>query len=295
MHETEWYSKRRETPLPNGDPMKQKNSTFTILVFIFVLSVLFVLPSTAESSTAAPQLPHAFYGSIEAGGSPVNSGLSVEAVGPGVISGVNGNPIMTSLGAYGEPGPMGEKLLVQGDVESGTPIEFYVGGMKAEVFPVATNGPWLEAYPYLPGEVTELNLRIASQPSVGETREPTPVQTRISSGQVPTISGYSGPALPQPEVIATLQPGEIPGTQTQIGEPTGTGQSSQLGEQGGESSGNSVQGGPEAGNPSSVVPVATGSSPSLLIGAGIVAFLVIIGVVAYFISRKKSEDKKKEG
>lgn len=282
-----------KNPFTYGDPMKQKNYIFALLVFIVLLSVLFVLPSTAESSPEAPQLPHAFYGSIEAGGSPVNPGLSVEVVGPGVMSGVSGNPIITTTGAYGTPGPMGQKLLVQGDIEPGTPLEFYIGGAKAEIYPVATNGSWLEAYPYIPGEVTELNLRITSQPSVIETREPTSVQTRIPSGQVPVISGYSGPALPQIEVVATYQQVDVPVTQTQAGEQAEPGSSSQPEAQGGESSGTPAPGGQEAGNPSSVVP-ATGSGSSMLIGAAIVAFLVIIGAVAYYMRRRKPEDEKKE-
>jgi hypothetical protein len=206
----------------------------------------------------------------------VNPGIPVEAVGPGVISGVSGNPIASGSGAYGAPGPIGSKLIVQGDIESGTPIEFYVGGEKAEVFPVATNGPWLEAYPYLPGEVTELNLRISSQPSTGVTREPTPVQTRIPSGQVPTISGYSGPALPRPEVVAVNQGDSSQENPAQLlSSPTITP---------GDSSGNPV-GGDQQIDTTSPIPLATKSS-GILSGTAIVAFLVIIGMAVYQKSRR---------
>jgi len=273
--------------------MKKRDSSISALILGLVLLVLFVLPAAAESTSAAPQLPHAFIGMVEVEGLSAPDGLIVEAVGPGVRSGTQGNPVTTLTGGvYGRIGMADQKLLVQGDIESGTPIEFYVGGVKAEVFPVAANGPWLEAYPYLPGEVTELNLRITSQPAAGQTREPTPVQTRIPSGQVPSVSGYPGPGLPQPEVIATLQPGEVPVTQTQAGEGAGPPVTTQSGTPEGESSGTSLQGSPEAGTPSPIAP--TGGSSSLFIGAAIVAFLVIIGAVAYVVSRKKSKDEKQE-
>jgi hypothetical protein len=275
--------------LLHGDSMKKRDSSISALILGMVLLVLFVIPAAAESTSAAPQLPHAFIGMVEVEGLSAPDGLIVEAVGPGIRSNTQGNPVTTLTGGvYGRIGMAEQKLLVQGDIESGTPIEFYVGGVKAEVFPVATNGSWLEAYPYLPGEVTELNLRITSQPAAGQTREPTPVQTRIPSGQVPAIPGYSGPDLPQPEVIATYQP-----TQTQAGEGTGPDVSSQPGTQEEESSGTSIQDSQGAGTPSSVVP-AVGSSSNLFIGAAIVAFLVIIGAVAYYMSRKKPEDEEKE-
>ena len=258
-----------------------------MMILGLVLLVL-VVPASAQSTSAAPQLPHAFIGMVEVEGLSAPDGLIVEAVGPGVHSGVSGNPVSTlSGGVYGRIGMTEQKLLVQGDIETGTPIEFYVSGVKAEVFPVATSGPWLEAYPYLPGEVTEMNLRIVSQPSVGGTREPTPVQTRIPSGQVPTVAGYSGPALPQPEIVATYQPGEAPAD----AQPTATSQETgQPSAQGGESIGTPVQGGQET---DSAIP-ATRSVPGMLTGTAIVAFLVIIGSAVYQESRKKPEEKKEK-
>ena len=270
-----------------GDIMKQKSST-SFLILGLVLLALSVVPAAAQSTSASPQLPHAFYGMVEVDGLSAPDGLIVEAVGPGVYSGTSGNPVTTLAGGvYGSIGMTEQKLIVQGDIESGTPLEFYVGGVKAEVYPVATNGPWLEAYPYLPGEVTELNLRIASQPAAGQTREPTPVQTRIPSGQVPTVSGYPG-TLPQPEVIGTYQPGEVPVTQPATGQET----SAQTVPQGGESTGTPVQGGQET--ESTPASPATTSAPGMLTGTAIVAFLVIIGAAVYRTSRKKSEDKNKE-
>lgn len=266
--------------------MKQRKSSTSIITLGLVLLVL-VVPAAAQNTSAAPQLPHAFIGIVEVEGLSAPDGLVVEVVGPGVQSGISGNPVSTlSGGVFGRLGMTEQKLLVQGDVESGTPLEFYVGGVKAEVFPVATNGPWLEAFPYIPGEVTELNLRIISQPSVGGTREPTPVQTRIPSGQVPAIAGYTGPALPQPEVIATYQPGEAPADS----QPTVPlqGDSGQPSSQGGSTTAPG-QSSPET---DSAIP-ATRSVPGMLTGTAIVAFLVIIGAAVYQRSRQ-TEEKKEE-
>ncbi len=278
------HEKGGDNPPPYGDYMKQRNSTISFVILGLVVLAMVIIPASAQSSSAAPQLPQAFYGSVEVNGSPVAPDLSVEATGPGIVSGISGNPVMTTSGSYGAPGPVGSKLLVQGDIEAGTPIEFYVGGVKAEVFPVATNGPWIEAFPYLPGEVTELNLRILSQPSAGVTREPTPVQTRIPSGQVPTVPGYTGPALPQPQVIATYQPGEAPADS----QTTSPGQEGQPASQGGESPDGSVPGGQET-DTTPPLP-ATTSAPGMLTGTAIVAFLVIIGTAVYQTSRKKREE-----
>ncbi|HPD11055.1 MAG TPA: hypothetical protein PLN56_08670 [Methanoregulaceae archaeon] len=254
-----------------------------LLGIVLLLSVLALFPSVADSMATAPMLPHAFHGSIVAGDSPVSPGLTIEATGPGVKSGISGNPIVTGNGAYGTPEAMGEKLLVQGDVEIGTPLEFYVGGAKAEVYPVSTNGPWLEAYPYVPGDVTELNLRIASQPSAGVTREPTPVQTRIPYGQVPAIAGYSGPALPTPPIVTTYLPGQPPAVTTQAV----PGQEGQV-----QPPGTPAPGGQESGESQGLPPPT--KSAGLLSCTAIGALLVIIGAAAYYRDRWNPEDRDRQ-
>jgi hypothetical protein len=257
-----------------------------LLGTVLALSFLVLFPSVADSTPTAPLLPQTFYGSILAGESPVNPGLTLEATGPGVITEIPGNPIVTATGAYGSPDPMGEKLLVQGDIEIGTPIEFYVGGAKAEVFSVSTNGPWLEAYPYVPGEATELNLRIASQPAVGVTREPTPVQTRIPYGQVPAVAGYSGPPLPKPELVTTYVPGQIPVGTT----PVAPGQegSVQPASPGGVPGSTPAPGGQE-----SDLPVST-KSAGMLPCTAIGALLVIIGAAAHYRDRLVLEGENRQ-
>ena len=50
--------------------------------------------------------------------------------------------------------------MVQGSIEKGAPIVFFIDGKQAEVFDVAAGGQWQETYPFKPGRVTNLNLRV---------------------------------------------------------------------------------------------------------------------------------------
>ncbi|MDI9632896.1 MAG: hypothetical protein QFX32_02435 [Methanolinea sp.] len=147
--------------------------------------------SSAEGpGTAYPLLPHSFYGSVSAAGSPVPDGVRIEATGPGVRGGVPGNPVYTCEGKYGSPDPFAQRLEVQGTMEPGTELAFLVGGVRAEVRPAGQGGEWMAGYPYSPGEVTALDLRV----SVPVTPDPdfrgaggSPVSAShgTSPGQVP--------------------------------------------------------------------------------------------------------------
>ena len=76
-----------------------------------------------------------------------------------MLTGIQGNPlVVTVAGRYGGRTFSESKLLVQGDVQDGTPIEFYVRGMKAEV--AVPGGSWQTSYPFASGLITELNLRV---------------------------------------------------------------------------------------------------------------------------------------
>ncbi len=164
--------------------MKPNKICPALVVLALSLIVLLGIPAVTADE-AAPQLPQGFYGKVEAGSSPVGPGLIVEAVGPGVSSKMDGNPVTTLAdGSYGVLDFTSQKLIVQGDIEAGTPLTFYVGATQAEVYDVAAGGPWNTTYSFQPGEITELNLRIASMPAAGQTREPTPVQTIVASSTV---------------------------------------------------------------------------------------------------------------
>jgi PKD repeat protein len=108
-------------------------------------------------STIIPQLPHSFYGTATLqDGAPAPVGTNITAIVTGVIY-KNGNPFtITTPGFYGGSGAGDPKLQVQGSIENGAPIKFYIGGSLAEV----NNGSgWMESYPYTSGAGTELDLR----------------------------------------------------------------------------------------------------------------------------------------
>ena len=267
--------------------MNQSNYLM-VFVFLCLTSSLVIFPTSANSITAQPLLPHEFYGNIGVQGNPGNSGLEIVAVGGGVITGITGNPIISSAGSYGSEGVMGQNLLVQGDIEPGTPLEFYVSGIPAEVYEVAAGGPWEANYSYTPGERTELNLRITMLPSAGQTREPTPIQTRLPVEQIPAGYIYTGPGLPQPIIVETFIPGQNTGNQLAAGsspEPASSGQIPASGE---------VQAGHTIEGSVPVLPLDTGGTGILMV-AGVVIIIVILGGVFYYINKKQSENDKKEG
>jgi hypothetical protein len=267
----------------SGDIMVKRSNG--LLFSLFLIAFVVIMQPVSGQAFSQPQLPHTFWGKVLIGDTPAGMGLEVEAVGPGVISGIDGNPVTSMAGGvYGLTGMSSQQLLVQGDIEPGTPLEFFVGGVRAEVYPVATGGPWMENYSYTPGDITELNLRIAAQPSVGETREPTPVQTRLPAE---AVSGYTG-TLPQPGVVEPIQPGdESSGAQPAIQStnagvtPVGT-----------SSPGASVTTVNTPSLPPGSKSMTTGSSPLLLFG--IIAIVVIILAMLFYAMKRKEPEGETE-
>ena len=124
-------------------------------------AVLIVAAITAASTHAQqpPPWPQEFYGSVEVYGQPAAVGAQIEARGAGVKIPVATNPLtVTVAGRYGGPTLAEPKLGVQGAIQNGTPIEFYVDGVKAEC--ARPDGPWQSSYPFAAGEITVLNLRV---------------------------------------------------------------------------------------------------------------------------------------
>jgi hypothetical protein len=260
---------------------------FSCILAIVILTALIIFFQPVYGQVSQPQLPHTFYGKVLVGDNPAGAGWDVEAVGPGVISNVDGNPVKTlSGGIYGEPGMSSQQLIVQGDIEPGTPLEFYVGGIQAEVSPQSLDGPWRSNYSYIPGDITELNLRINAEPSAGQTREPTPVQTRLPAS---AVQGF----LPEPTVISTVQPGtEVTGNLPVV-QPTLT--MIQTGETIGPGSQATVAG-PQV-NPTAVTGEQTpkGGINMTMVFAGVLIVVgVILGGAYYAMSRKKSGGKEEK-
>ena len=112
--------------------------------------------------TSPPDLPHIFYGTaVLADGEGAPAGTEVDALVTGVTYPATGNPVtITVPGIYGGSGPLEQKLVVQGSIISGTPIEFYIGDVLAECYDVEQDSGWMSSYPFHSGAVTELDLRI---------------------------------------------------------------------------------------------------------------------------------------
>lgn len=101
-----------------------------IIIAAALLLTAGVCPAYADGS---PVLPQVFYGSLTIDGQPAPAGTIVEARGAGVDTGIEYNPINTSeTGLYGSSNPLGEKLLVQGDIVEGSLIKFYINGSAAD-------------------------------------------------------------------------------------------------------------------------------------------------------------------
>ena len=146
-------------------------------ILIALLGFIFVI-WTSPVYAQPPSLPHAFYGGIEIKGSPAPVGTEVEARGEGVLTGIEGNPIVTTkLGKYGGAGPLEPKLVVQGDIADGTTLTFYVNGVAAK-----QTAEWHS------GAITELDLTVTI-PGPRDGRDTTP--PRISDISVYNITETS--------------------------------------------------------------------------------------------------------
>lgn len=160
---------------------------------LLIAGAVLVAALTATAAHAQPPpLPHAFYGSVEVNGQPAPVGVLVEARGAGVKTGIVTNPItVTVAGRYGGPTLSDPVLGVQGNITNGTPIEFYVGGVKAEC--ARLDGSWQSSYPFNPGVITALNLR------AGQSATPTATLTSTSTPRATnTPARTTAPATPTP-------------------------------------------------------------------------------------------------
>lgn len=283
-----------------------KPNRISILTVLLAVSLVLLLgaAASAEETAVQPQLPHTFYGTVEVAGSPAKAGISVEAAGIGVRSNITGNPVNTLPdGTYGKENFSSQTLVVQGNIAPGTSLNFYVGGLLAEVYDVAAGGPWKETYPFETGGYTELNIRVASQPAAGQTKVPTPTQTAgsmtstqagsssstSSSGTTSSGTASGGASLPQVPESQGQKPAEGPLQQTPSGTPQGTtGQDPDA-----QKVTPQTTGANPGNNPVSLAP--TGASPMYIAGA-ILIILIIGGGAYYFVylNKKGDEEKKSE-
>jgi len=120
------------------------------VIFLIALTCLLTLCAVPVYADGVPPLPHAFYGNVTINGSPAPAGTTVEARGTGVLTGVADNPTTTTqAGVYGTSNPFEHRLLVQGNIDEGATITFYVNGTST-----GQTAEWHSS------EVTNLNLSV---------------------------------------------------------------------------------------------------------------------------------------
>lgn len=238
----------------------------------FILLLILILVATFGASAAhaqgVPPVFQLFYGTVEINGQPAPVGTTIEARGAGVLTpndnpNVKDNPLtLTFAGQYGvNPGqdPLDPKLMVQGSIADGTPVEFYVNGEKAEC--AIPDGAWQSSFPFTSGGViTRLSLRVGAavqptatpttgavnaatatpRPQTGVTDPtptpgPGPTATRLLTGPTntpvqaaaPTAQVAAPAATARPGSPATALPGSIVATPTGLA-PQATGQAASL-------------------------------------------------------------------
>lgn len=169
-----------------------KLSVLLVLILVSAVAGTGIVSAAPDSDAppalpGQPQLPHSFYGTIEAAGNPVPAGVPVEARAEGVVLGLPGNPLFSREGRYGSVDPLTPRLEVQGTLGRGTALTFYVGGIEAEVQAGGLGGAWTGSFPFSPGDVTELNLRVATAvtPVAGYV-EPTDIT--LAATPVPAVT-----------------------------------------------------------------------------------------------------------
>jgi len=118
---------------------------------------------TVNEADDTSRYSHLFYGNVTIDGTPAPENTTILARGTGVRSDREGNPVATlSDGSYGSAEITDQTLLVQGCIEDGTPLSFYVDGVPAEVCDPDTNSLWLSAFPFRAGGMTRLDIRVLS-------------------------------------------------------------------------------------------------------------------------------------
>jgi hypothetical protein len=118
---------------------------------------------TVNESDGSSRCSHLFYGNVTIDGNPAPKNTTILATGPGARSDMAGNPVTTLTdGSYGSGEITGQKLMVQGCIEDGTPLSFYVDGVPAEVRNADAGGLWQPAFPFRAGGMTRLDIRVLS-------------------------------------------------------------------------------------------------------------------------------------
>ena len=184
-------------------PMGKQSLNRHRVALLIVGAVLVAAFAAAPVYAQVPVIPQAFYGTVEINGQPAPVGTVVEARGTNVKTGIRANPLTTTeVGKYSGPSGNDIKLAVQGNITNGTPIEFYVNGVKAEC--AVPGGPWQSSYPFQSEAVTELNLRVGQGATPTATQQSAPAST-----STPTSTALPA-STPTATVAGNTQHGDSP-------------------------------------------------------------------------------------
>jgi hypothetical protein len=122
-----------------------------------VTCILACLAVCSPVNAVDPILPHIFYGDVKINTLPAPVHTSITAmVGGDVVE----DYLTEVAGYYGSTELTGNKFTVQGEIEDGEAITFYINGIQAECYDVDAGGPWLTSYPFTSDDETHLNLSI---------------------------------------------------------------------------------------------------------------------------------------
>ena len=159
---SEHHRREEEKNSPSSSPRSTKkqgsNWNFVILVGAVIFSFV-ICASFLASADSSPILPARFYGNVTINDQPAPVGTLVTAV----VQGGGGSITTTVPGRYGSTYFTDPRFEVQGQISDGAPISFFVNGVPAECYPVATGGPWQATYPFHADEDINLDLRAEGQ------------------------------------------------------------------------------------------------------------------------------------
>jgi len=167
-----------------------------VLCSVFALALLLGATSVWAQPPVPPPLPHAFYGTVTIGGAPAPIGTLISAE----VGGVECGDYTTSVvGQYGNPAEI-DYLVVQGNIETGATIDFYVNGSKAD-----------QTCPFeAGGGPTELDLTAAAPTPTPAPPSPPPAETPTPTPSPPPAETPTPTPGPPPAETPTPAPSPPP-------------------------------------------------------------------------------------
>jgi hypothetical protein len=162
----------------------------SVAAMSLVLAMLLMGQAVAQD---VPPLPHAFYGTLLIEGEDAPPGTVVTAEVDGQVRGsiVSMYPGVYGSDADGNFGPGIEKLIVQGLIDDGTVIKFYVDSVEAD-----------QTHEFASGEVTLLILTVGG--GVTPMSTPTPTVTPEPTSPPTPTPGPSVASTPATEPTPTI-------------------------------------------------------------------------------------------